>query len=196
MEGEVPDDPEDDMWNSAEPMDIRLTGQVVAAPRWQNPSIELATVRAMYNEEEIAFLVYWDDPFKDVTHDTDAEFDPVDINQVGAFNSYVNPNETVPRQLETFRDSLALQFAVKPLQGTKRPHFLRGDSSNPVHLWVWKSDISAQGGKGVEEANARGWKQPYKVQSEEQQQVSSKAVWNQGRWSVVMKRPAAYRGPE
>ena len=189
VEGDVPDDPQDEIWAGAEPMDIRLTGQVIAAPRWQNQSIELATVRAIYNETEIAFLVYWDDPFKDVTHDESAEFDPADISKVGAFNSYVNPNETVTRQLETFRDSIAFQFAVKPLQGTKRPHFLRGDSSNPVHLWVWKSDVSEQGGNGVEEANARGWKQPYKVQSEDQQQVSAKAVWNQGRWSVVMKRP-------
>ena len=69
MEGDVPDDPQDEIWAGAEPMDIRLTGQVVAAPRWQNQSIELATVRAVYNEKEIAFLVYWDDPFKDVTHD-------------------------------------------------------------------------------------------------------------------------------
>ncbi|MBS1270649.1 MAG: Selenate reductase subunit gamma [Gammaproteobacteria bacterium] len=189
VEGGVPDDPKDEIWADAEPMDIRLTGQVVVAPRWQNPSIELATVRAVYNENEIAFLIYWDDPFKDVTHDAGAEFDPVAIGKVGAFNSYVNPNETIPRQLETFRDSIALQFAVKPLQGTRRPHFMRGDSSNPVHLWVWKSDLGAQTGNGVEEANARGWKQSYKVQDEDQQQVNAKAVWNQGRWSVVMKRP-------
>ncbi|MDA9983429.1 ethylbenzene dehydrogenase-related protein, partial [Gammaproteobacteria bacterium] len=189
VEGDVPDDPQDEIWAGAEPMDIRLTGQVVAAPRWQNQSIELATVRAVYNETEIAFLVYWDDPFKDVTHDADVEFDPADISKVGAFNSYVNPNETITRQLETFRDSIAFQFAVKPLTGTRRPHFLRGDSSNPVHLWVWKSDVSEQGGNAVEEANARGWKQPYKVQAEDQQQVSAKAGWNKGRWSVVMKRP-------
>ena len=46
-----------------------------------------------------------------------------------------------------------------------------------------------KGKTGVEEANARGWKQPYKAQAEDQQQVSAKAVWNNGRWSVVMKRP-------
>ncbi len=189
VEGDLPDSPEDEIWRSAEPMDIRLTGQVVAAPRWQNPSIELATLRAVYNENDIALMIHWDDPFKDVTHNGDAEFNPADISKVGAFNSYVNPNDTVPRQLETFRDSIALQFAVKPLEGTKRPHFLRGDSSNPVHLWIWKSDLSEQNGRAVEEANARGWKQAHKVQDEEQHQVSSNAVWDKGRWSVLMKRP-------
>ena len=29
-------------------MDVRLTGQVVAAPRWQNPSIEMVTVQALF----------------------------------------------------------------------------------------------------------------------------------------------------
>ena len=143
-------------------MDIRLTGQVIAAPRWQNPSIELVIVRAVYNEEEIAFLLQWDDPFKDVTHDEEAEFDPAEIGKVGAYNSYVNPNETVIRQLKTFRDSIAMQFPVKPLTGTKRPHFFRGDSSNPVNLWIWKSDLADQGQPAAEEANARGWKQPPK----------------------------------
>ncbi len=188
VEGALPDDPDSDVWDRAEAMDIRLTGQVVAAPRWQNPSVELVIVQAVYNEEEIAFLLRWDDPFKDVTHDEQQEFDPAEIGKVGAFNSYVNPNETTTRQLKTFRDSVALQFPVKPLTGTKRPHFFRGDSSNPVNLWVWKSDLAEQGGNPVEEANARGWKQPPRIQEDDSRQVTGKAMWDDGRWSVVMKR--------
>ena len=188
VEGLLPGAPDSDVWERAEAMDIRLTGQVIAAPRWQNPSIELVIARAVYNEEEIAFLLQWDDPFKDVTHDEDAEFDPAEIGKVGAYNSYVNPNETVTRQLKTFRDSIAIQFPVKALTGTRRPHFFRGDSSNPVNLWIWKSDLADQGQPAAEEANARGWKQPPRVQGQDQQQVVASAVWDDGRWSVIMKR--------
>jgi DMSO reductase family type II enzyme heme b subunit len=188
VEGDLPDDPNSEVWDQAEVMDIRLTGQVVAAPRWQNPSIELVITQAVYNDEEIAFLLQWDDPFKDVIHNEDEEFDPAEIGKVGAFNSYVNPNETVTRQLKTFRDSIAMQFAVKPLTGTRRPHFFRGDSSNPVNLWIWKSELAEQGQPAVEEANARGWKQPPRIQDQDQQQVVANAVWDNGRWSVVMKR--------
>ena len=188
VEGPLPDDSSSEVWDLAEAMDIRLTGQVIAAPRWQNPSIELVIARAVYNEEDIAFLLQWDDPFKDVTHDEDAEFDPAEIGKVGAYNSYVNPNETVTRQLKTFRDSIAMQFPVKALTGTRRPHFFRGDSSNPVNLWVWKSDLAEQGQPAAEEANARGWKQPPRTQDPEQQQVIANAVWDDGRWHVVMKR--------
>ena len=185
----VPDAPDDPMWAQAEPMDLRLAGQVVAAPRWQNASIELVTVKAIYDENDIAFLVEWDDPFKDVTHDADQELDVGELRKVGNFNSYVAANDMVPRQLETFRDAIALQFPTKLREGTKKPHFMRGGSSQPVHLWVWKADLDAAGERAVEEALARGWKQQPKVQAQEQQQIDSKAAWDQGRWRVVMKRP-------
>lgn len=189
VEGDVPLAPEDPAWAKAPPMDVRLAGQVIAAPRWQNPSVELATLRAVANEKEIAFLIQWDDPFKDTVHKEDQEFDPKEIAKVGAYNSYIDPYKMVPRKLDTFRDSVALQFPIKAVDGTKKPHFLRGDASGPVHLWVWKADLEEQGKRSVEEAIARGWKQPAKPQPEKQQQVSGKAVWKQGRWSVVMKRP-------
>jgi DMSO reductase family type II enzyme heme b subunit len=189
VEGAAPLDPADPAWAAAEPMDVRLTGQVVAAPRWQNPSIEMVTLKASFNDEEIAFLIEWDDPFPDTVHNEDAEFDPKDLRQVGAYNSYVAANDMVPRALETFRDSIALQFPVKAPEGTVKPHFLRGTSSNPVNLWTWKADMEAADGPSVEEAIARGWQQPPKAQGADAQQVSGKAVWGEGRWRVVMKRP-------
>ncbi len=188
-DAEVPDAPDAPIWKEAEPMDMRLTGQVVAAPRWQNPSIEMVTVRAVYNDENIAFLVEWDDPFKDATHKSEKEFDPKDIRKVGAFNSYAAANGMVPRQLETFRDSIGLQFPIKAPKGSKKPHFFRGSPSEPVNLWIWKADLAANGGRSVAEAVSRGWRQPAKGQADEQQQVTAKSDWAQGRWRVVMKRP-------
>ena len=187
IEGEIFDDPTDENWAAAEPMDVRLTGQVIAAPRWQNPSIEMATVRALYNQTDIAFLIQWDDPFKDIVHQEEAEFDAQKISRIGAFNSFIPANGALQRQLQTFRDAIALQFPVKLPEGTKKPHFFRGDSSNPVHLWRWRSDLAEV--TAVEEANARGWKQPAKTQPKDQQQVAATANWDQGRWSVIMRRP-------
>lgn len=189
VEGEISLEVNNPQWENAAPMDVRLTGQVISAPRWQNPSIELATVKAVHNDKNIAFLIVWDDPFKDVTHNKEQEFNPSSISGVGAYNSYVKANDMVPRQLENFRDAIALQFPVKLIEGTKKPHFYRGGSSNPVHLWMWKADLEEQGKRSVDEANARGWKQKPKLQAEDQQHIIARAVWDQGRWSVVMKRP-------
>ncbi|MBT3553321.1 MAG: c-type cytochrome [Rhodospirillaceae bacterium] len=189
VEGDVPLDPKAAEWATAEAMDVRLAGQVVAAPRWQNPSIELVTMRAAFNDKEIAFLMEWDDPFKDTTHKEGQVFNAKEISKVGAFNSYIEGNGMIPRKLETFRDSIALQFPSKETSGTKKPHFYRGGSSIPVNLWIWKADADAAGKRAVDDAGARGWKQPVRAQGEKQQQVTSKAEWAAGRWRVVMKRP-------
>ncbi len=189
VETELPEDPTDAAWDVAEPMDMRLTGQVVAAPRWQNPSIEMVTVQALFNEKDIAFRLTWDDPFMDVVHDADQEFDPSELQKVGGFNSYVEAVDMIPRQLDTLRDAIAMQFAVKAPKGTRKPHFFRGSSSDQVHLLVWKADQHAAGARGTTEGNARGWKQPIKDQVEEGQQITGQALWDQGRWTVVMKRP-------
>ena len=188
-DADVPSASDDPIWASAEPMDIPLAGQVIAAPRWQNPSIDLVTIKAVSSESEIAFLVEWDDPFKDEVHNEDMVFPTQEIRKVGNYSSYVAANGMVPRKLETFRDSLALQFPVKLREGTRKPHFFRGTASDPVNLWIWKADLEAAGKRTVDEALARGWRQPAKLQSEEQQQVSAKALWEDGRWHVVFKRP-------
>ena len=132
VEGALGDDPDAADWARAEPMDIRLTGQVVTAPRWQNPSIEMVTTKALFNDDEIAFKLTWDDPFKDTTHDPAQEFDVAGISKVGAFNSYVEANGMIPRKLETFRDSIALLFPAKPTKGTEKPHFHAWGVINPA----------------------------------------------------------------
>ncbi|VAW10096.1 hypothetical protein MNBD_ALPHA09-1098 [hydrothermal vent metagenome] len=189
VDGELTEDPGDAVWDTAEPMDMRLAGQVVAAPRWQNPSIDMVTVQAIFNDKDIAFKLTWDDPFKDIVHDASQELDTAELTKIGAFNSYVEANDMIPRQLETLRDSIALQFPVKQPKGTKKPHFFRGATSDQVHLLVWKADAAAAGKRGTEEGNARGWKRQIKVQAEDAQQITGKSNWDQGRWTVVMKRP-------
>ena len=85
----------------------------------------MVTIRAVYNETEIAFLLEWDDPFEDRVHQQDLELETTGMVKVGAYNSYVAANDMVPRQLETFRDSVALQFPLKAVECTKTPNFTR-----------------------------------------------------------------------
>jgi DMSO reductase family type II enzyme heme b subunit len=58
----VPDDPNADLWARIAPNHIPLMGQVIVDPRNFNPSIDLVSVRAVYNDTEIAFHLTWDDP--------------------------------------------------------------------------------------------------------------------------------------
>lgn len=186
---ELPDTPDSPEWQKAAPVGVRLAGQVVAAPRWQNPSIDMITVRVLYSDKEIAFLLEWDDPFKDVIHKSEMELDPAPLTGTAAYNSYAGAQNVVPRLLDTYRDSIAMQFPVKPSEGTKKPHFFRGDSSNPVNYWVWKADLEEAGQPSIEDSNAVGYKQAIKAQLPESQNVKGKGVWKEGVWRVVMKRP-------
>lgn len=186
--GDLPMDSADPQWQLAETMDVRLTGQVVVPPRWQNPGVEMVTMRALVNDTEIAFWLTWDDPFKDVVHDVTKEFDTTEITQVGTYNSYVKADGQIVRALDTFRDAIALQFPVKSPKGAKKPYFVRGESSNAVNLWMWEADKAEAGETAAFEAIARGWKQKPKLQAEDQQQVQSQAVWENGQWNLVIKR--------
>lgn len=69
IKGDLPAAPDDTRWDNIGSINVSLTGQVLAKPRWQIPSVDLVSVKSMYNDSEIAFLLEWDDRFKDIKHD-------------------------------------------------------------------------------------------------------------------------------
>ncbi len=83
---------------------------------------------------------------------------------------------------KTFADQIVLQFPAKLPDGNERPYLLMGDGSNPVYLLRWNSD------EGVGETNATGIG---KVTSQggSAVQVKGKAVYADGQYRLVIKRP-------
>jgi len=183
VSGELPADPDNTLWGSAASIDVLMAGQVIAKPRWENPSVDLVTVRALYNDKEIAFLMEWGDRFKDTVHNPEKEYKVSDV-----YKGYVSWEE-ITRDIGNFRDSIALQFPTAIPAGTRKPHFFRGESGNTVNLWVWKSDLEESGQPPVEEVNASSPGQPMKIQPPEGQQIKGKGIWKDGVWKVVIKRP-------
>lgn len=148
----IPDDPNADFWKKLTPNNIPLMGQVIVDPRNFNPSIDLVSVRAVYNDKEIAFHLTWDDP----TQSTD---DPAK---------------------KLFADAISLQFPPQPSSGTERPYFLMGDASDAVYLLRWDN------GKGVTESTANG---PAKIAAIPGAEAGGKAVYANGQYRLVMRRP-------
>ncbi len=181
VKGELLITPDDPVWEKANPIDVQMAGQVIARPRWENLSIDLVTVKALYNDKEIAFLVEWGDRFKDTVHKPELEYK---VPQT--YDGYVSW-ESIPRDIGNFRDSIALQFPVGIPKGTEKPHFFRGDASNPEVLWVWRSDLEEQGQPSIEKVNAMGHEQPPTEQKS--QDVKGQGLWKDGVWRVVIKRP-------
>jgi DMSO reductase family type II enzyme heme b subunit len=153
----IPDDPNAEVWTKLPPQHVPLMGQVIVDPRNFNPAIDLVSVRALYDDREIAFHLTWDDPSE----------------------SKAEPDKKLGP------DAIALQFPPKIGTGTERPYFLMGDDSEAVYLLRWEQ------GPGVGEAAANG---PTKVKPLAGSEATGKAVFDNGQYRLVMKRPRAAKG--
>ena len=59
--GDLPGGPDDEAWNTVSSTELPLAGQIVASPRFWTPSANSVMVKSMYNNEDITFLIEWDD---------------------------------------------------------------------------------------------------------------------------------------
>lgn len=181
--GDLPKDPDDPAWQQVKALAIPLAGQVITKPRWQNHSISTVYVRSMYNADEIAFLIEWDDRSKNVTHDSSA----VDLEALMA-DTYVPASHLFEQK--NLRDAICLQFPVKIPDGPEKPHFFWGQVGKKVNLWKWHADRAETGNRAgaVVEMNGTGYKNPLQPQPDSSQTTFSASKWSQGVWRVVVWR--------
>lgn len=178
VEGDLPAEPEDAAWVKVSPMTLPLSGQVITRPVWPEPSARALTVRSLHNGTEIAFLLEWQDNTK---------------------NDRLTPG--------TFRDGVAIGLPL----GDAPSFFCMGQLDHYINIWHWKadwqSDIDRRAAKASEKARdgVRTFEViPRRVSSvedligggfstlttkEKQGRVQGKAVWKDGVWHVVMRRP-------
>ncbi|MFQ5898696.1 MAG: c-type cytochrome [Candidatus Methylomirabilia bacterium] len=96
-----------------------------------------------------------------------------------------DPTASTPApEQKTFADAVALQFPLESQAGLERPYVLMGDGSEPVYLLRWTSE------GGVGEANASGVGK-LTPQAGEAVQARGSAVFSDGQYRLVIKRPRA-----
>lgn len=166
IEGDVPADPMDPAWDTAELTTFMLVPQIFEKERVFSYSNDTITVSAFYNETEIAMMLEWDDRTRSIPGD---------------------PNIDKIADEEPYSDQVTVQLPVTIPEGTQKPYFINGDAGNPVNLLSWnsgtvdeKESISAANAKGTEnmeerDATAMGF--------------SAVSAYKDGTWRVVMKRP-------
>lgn len=110
VKDEIPSDPDAAFWNERPAQDVPLAGQVIVEPRNFNPAIDLVSLRAAYNEREVAFHLTWDDP-------TESKAEP---------------------DTKASADAISVQLPPSAGAGAERPYFLMGDSNTPVYLLRWE----------------------------------------------------------
>ncbi|MDN3512277.1 MAG: ethylbenzene dehydrogenase-related protein [Candidatus Jettenia sp.] len=162
---QLPIDVSDDDWDKATPVEIPLAGQIIATPRLWTPSIDAINVRAMYNKDEIMFLLEWDD----ATNKQEEVFrDGVSVQ----FPTKIPESLKKP------------YFAMGDSSGAVN-----------LWSWkaYWHEGFGAiveapetEPGE-VSELNAKSFKN-VTIQPTESQNVSGKGIYQNGRWKVVLKR--------
>lgn len=191
VDGDLPLDPNDPVWDKVERLEISLAGQIVWKPRWLIPSVDQMYVKAIFNENDIAFKLVYDDRSKNVTHDVETLIPPTDTPYPVLASEDTDFKPHYLNNKFNLRDSVAIQFPVKPSDGTEKPHFMWGGSSNQVQLLKWNADYQEDTDKKrcVEELNGTGPKNLPKLQAEDSQTAQGKGVYDDGQWSVVIKKP-------
>ncbi|MEK6759958.1 MAG: c-type cytochrome [Deltaproteobacteria bacterium] len=165
----VPTSVDDERWEKAAYASFYTLPQVIAGERHFTPTINSMSVKALYNDMDIAFLVEWDDPTRGV---------PGDVKSMEIAGG------------EVFVDGAAMQFTVKP-SGTLRPYFGMGDGMHPVNLWMWQS---AEGAGAVRLLNARGVKE---IDERDAPMVglTASGVYSNGQWKAIFTRPLLTEDP-
>jgi len=185
--GEVPSAPEDPAWEKIPPLTLPLSGQVITRPVWPEPSAKALGVRSVHNGIEIAFLLEWQDNTK---------------------NDRLTPG--------TFRDGVAIGLPL----GEAPAFFCMGQLDHYINIWHWKadwqSDIDRRAAKAAERKGESGEVRRFEViprrassvedlvgggfstltSKQSQGRVQGKAIWKDGVWRVVIRRPLASTDPE
>ncbi len=169
VDGDLPDDPADEIWNTAPPMTFAMAPNIIKEPRLFTSLNDMVTVRVLYNDRDIAFRVDMDD------------------------RTYSVPGSDLEKAyrlegVDPTRDAVALQFPAA-LSGTnEKPYFRLGDKKNPVNLWYWAApseDLAAPA--IVEIRDAKGQAKPPKPRADSSA-LAANGVWKDGQWRVVFKR--------
>ena len=188
IDGPLPEAPNDEAWQISTEIWIPLTGQATYAPRWQNPAITDLVVQAMYNAEEVALRIGW--------NDRTADSIPVDDTRAPAEGW--TADDTYPvifpdgeRRRGSYPDAVEVLFPAGD-HGPLLPHFVYGEPQRPIELWRW---TAASAGGLVEQLRAEGPTRPLASLPAEPQLLTSRAEWLDGRWTVVLRRPLSAETP-
>ncbi len=165
-EGELPG-PRDAGWEKAAFSSLYLFPQIVAGERLFAPSLDSVSVKALYNDSDIAVYVEWDDPTMSVPGDEKAE---------EIAGSVVYP------------DMVAVQFPAGFEKGGHAPYFGMGGAAGEVNIWTWQVGQAGNAGQGAGLMSARGINKIVKKDAAASG-LKAQGYYERGTWRVVFTRP-------
>lgn len=163
----LPADEKDTAWDAVQGTSYFLVPQIVHKDRFFTPANDLVTVKALYSEKDVAFLMQWDDRTKSVVGDKIAEA----ITR-GALKS----------------DAIAIETPVEiPKTGGAKPYFGHGDGSHSVSMLYWSAgSTEKQNVAAMLTATGVATRKPSDAGAASFSVVG--ASYDTGTWKVMLKR--------
>ncbi len=192
MEGEISDDPANEMWQKRERRIVLFGGQITHKPRNFVNRIDDVWVKSLYNDKEIVFLFQWDDRSKSVATEklpfgpTEVNLDQYGIKEQAPKTGEADSIAAQQSKYTVYNDALAFQFPVKwqELPAPIKPRYLWGDQKYPVDIVKWDANGTIKAYTGT------GWDQDFEDRDDFTEKLKVlKQEWKDGRWTVMISRP-------
>jgi len=176
INGALPDNISDEAWQSAKPIALRLVPNIIKEDRLFTPLNNSLTAKALYNENEIAFLITVNDRTKSLPGD-----------------SYFT--DLQDEELPMYSDAIAIQFPKAEAYATapivEKPLFRHGDKKHHTTMWYWNAgSVEPQLPPKTVVFTGKGPSQRPEIM-QTYNEVSATGEWKDGQWQVMMKRKRA-----
>ena len=192
IEGEIPADPEHELWQKRERRIVLFGGQITHKPRNFVNRLDDVWVKSIYNDKNIAFLFQWEDRSKSVAEGK-RPFQPTQVN-LDEYGIKEQPPKTgepdsiaaKQNNYTVYNDAFAVEFPVKwqEIPPPEKPRFLWGDQKYPVDIVKWEADGSLRAFAGT------GWDQDFEERDDFAEKMKLlKAEWKDGLWTLMIQRP-------
>jgi len=190
VEGEIPADPENELWTKRVRRYVAMGGQITHKPRNFVNRIDDLWVKSLYNDKYVVFMFQWDDRTKSVAEGK-LPWAPTEVNvdvkeqapktgEEGSIAAHQN-NYTV------YNDAVAIETAIKwkELPAPIKPRYLFGSNEQfPMDIVKWEADGSLHAFKGT------GWDKDFEQRFDYEENIKLLySEWKNGRWTVIIQRP-------
>ncbi len=173
IEGELPAAVNDERWDRAPAVSLHLVPNIIKEARLFTPLNDAVTVRVLYNNKDITFLLTLDDR----THSRPGD-------------RYFG--DLMDESLEMHPDAFAIQFphddAYSTRPATLKPPYRHGDAQHKTIIWYWNAgSVKPEIGAQTLLLDGSGLDRELEPRMQESRLTAS-GQWKEGQWRVLMKR--------